>query len=323
MTTDNHRFHLAHVPADITVGACIGKGSNNRVFRATLASAGGEGHDVAFRVPRRGSDTQQGGSAFWERTCMLRASELGVHPHVHKAWTAKHAHKEWPSGLYTVCDMYDHDLEDVIYDEDLRADFGLRGGSDNVAQGIFRCLQTLAGESMFLFDLKASNIVLRKDSEGAIDVRILDFGTDFCEWTPPPHVGHMEEMRPRSHVISVVRQAIRDRACTSSGRPSEDEDALCAHILLAVMLVITSATISFNLYHDRREHKMSQAVRVQANPMLALTRDYVASMRGMDVRILKRVLREDAVRGVLRHYHGRRNSGTRRTLMFATDPSAC
>ena len=33
--------------------------------------------------------------------------------------------------------------------------------------------------------------------------------------------------------------------------------------------------------------------------------------------IVREVLRTDEVRGVLRHYHGRRDSGTRRTLGWA------
>lgn len=340
--------HTASVPEDVRIHESISKGSNNNAYRATLA---GE-HDVVFRAPRRRSDTQQRGSAYWEHRCMTRAAELGVHPRVHRAWIARHGRHEWPSGLYVLSDRYDHDLDDVLYDEGLREEYGLadeadgeeaegeeeeaegeeeeseseeseseeseEGGDEAVGQGILRCLATLAADSMFLFDLKASNIVLRKEEDERIDVRILDFGSDFCEWhdPPPPPDGTPPDL-PRTRAIDGLRASLLARGC------AEDVDALCAHVLLATMLVITSATITFNLRHGRNEHRMDHARRVRAHPLLRITRDYLASMRGENVRLVKQMLRDDAVRGVLRHYHGRRNSGTRRTLELATDARAC
>ena len=45
--------------------------------------------------------------------------------------------------------------------------------------------------------------------------------------------------------------------------------------------------------------------------------DLIRSMQGRNVALLREVLRTDEVRGVLRHYHGRRDAGTKRTLRFA------
>ena len=69
-------------------------------------------------MPRRRSDTQQKGSAIWEFAHTLKASQLGVSPNIYKAWYARHATPDYPSGLYVVTDLFEYDIHtyDGTYD---------------------------------------------------------------------------------------------------------------------------------------------------------------------------------------------------------------
>jgi len=94
-----------------------------------------------------------------------------------------------------------------------------------------------------------------------------------------------------------------------------------SHVLFATMLVQLACTTTRALYDDRHSHKMSAPERAQVNPLAPKCRQFLDSMQGRHIRMLRAVLRHDEVRGVMQHYHGRRNGGTRRTLLFARGES--
>lgn len=289
-------------PKDLVVGKELGKGSNNKVFEATL-----EGTSCILRAPRRGSDTQQRGSAVWEFRHLLKAAQLGVGPQVYDAWCAKHAHNEWPSGLYVITERLEHDLDTVLNDDPpLRKKAIAR--KDAIASATVECLRKLADELIFVYDLKPSNVMISfHDKDDGVDVRIIDFGRDFCEWSGCEH-------QPDSHtpIVTLLRKLIlaRDPAHT-------DVDVLVSHVLFASMLVELTATTTKRLRDDRRDTRLSAPQRREANVFASVTERFLASMQGRNVALLREVLRSDEVKTVLRHYHGRRDAGTRRTMRYA------
>lgn len=308
----------ARFPEGMEVHESLGKGSNNKVYRATVGE-----QDLALRAPRRRSDTQQRGSAMWEFRHTLKAAQLGVGPQVYDAWCAKHAKDGWPSGLYVVTERLDHDMDTVLCDEPELRQKAVEH-ADAIGAALLRCVHTLAKERIFVFDLKPSNIMVRfpeagtstthskkkqKQAPSVPEVRIIDFGRDFCEWAGCEH-----EPDARTPIVDMVRKLIlRDELAKT---PEEAEDLL-THVLFASMMVLFAATTTYRLYEGRDEHRMGAAERRECNMVAPIAKTLLESMQGRHVALVRHVLRVDEVRGVLRHYLGRRNSGTRRTLRFA------
>lgn len=291
----------AGIPEDVRIVRLLGKGSNNKVFRISR----GDGTYV-LRVPRRRSDTQQRGSAFWECRYTLRAAELGVGPLVYETWFSRHARDEWPSGLYMIMESFPHDLETVLVDEpSLRVKL-LQHKSD-VSEQIASALSKLANDLLFVYDLKPNNVVLSLGEP--TKVRIIDFGKDFCEWG-----GLTTEPDSNTPVISMLRRRVVRREPTWD---ASQVDALVSHILFAAMLMELAATTTRRLYDDRRDHRMSADERRDSNPFAPLALQLLESMQTQNIALLREVLRMDDVKSVFRHYHGRRNAGSRRTLAYA------
>ena len=289
------------LPEDLEVHEELGKGSNNRVFAATY-----RGEDVVFRAPRRRSDTQQNGSAHWEYQHMMLASECDVGPRIHVAWYARHATREWPSGLYVIMERFEHDMETALCeDREVIPRMIARRGA--VETEVLRCLEVLARRHLFVFDLKPSNMVVRFHEKGeGVDVRVIDFGRDFSECTIP----HPTQASPN---IDMLRRRIAAETVKD-----EDVDERISHILFCVMAIVLSATTTRCLYEDRGHHRLSESERADAHPLAAKVRTLLESLRTRDLALVRDLLRMDEVRGVLRHYHGRRNSGTGRTIRLAT-----
>ena len=288
------------LPDDLEIYEELGKGSNNKVFAASY-----KGESAVLRVPRRRSDTQQHGSAHWEYQHMSMASEWNVGPKIHRAWYARHATREWASGLYVIMERFDHDLETALCEDRDVIPKMLRCRSA-VESEVVRCLETLARNHLFVYDLKPSNMVVRFHEEGdGVDVRVIDFGRDFCEC----NVAHPTQSSPN---IDMLRRRIAE------GGDETRVDERISHILFSVMMIIFSATTTRCLYEDRGHHRLSESERADAHPLRAKVNELVQSLRGHDVALVRELLRMDEVRGVLRHYHGRRNSGTGRTMRFAS-----
>ena len=292
------------IPADMVVRRELGKGSNNKVFAATWKD-----EEVILRAPRRRSDTQQRSSAVWEFRHTLKASQLGVGPLVYDAWCAKHAKDEWPSGLYVITERLDCDLHTALCDDPGMRTLA-RTHVDALGTALVGCLQKLAENLVFVYDLKPSNVMVRLRDDH-VDVRVIDFGRDFCEWA-----GCEQDPDSRTPLVDMLRKRLvaRDGA--------QYDSKLVPHVLFATMLIVLAATTTHVLYEDRDEHRLPAAERAQLNPVAAHARRFLASMQGRNLALVREVLRTDEVRGVLRHYHGRRNAGTKRTLRYAQGTEA-
>ena len=329
LTPDTLSVHHTEVPPELSVGAEIGKGANNKVYRVDF-----HGHACVLRAPRRRSDTQQRGSAVWEMRHTLKAAQIGVGPAVYAAWCARHAQGKWPAGLYVVTERFTHDLEVLLCEEAPRATANCAA----IGESISTCLQSLAEARILVYDLKPSNMVVRfsggvaaprapraprllgaRGSAGrgarapasevpeVPEVKVIDFGRDFCEWGQA--TAGTDASTP---VIDMLRRHIESRSL-----PPSETQALLTHILFAVMVVQLSATTTRQLHEDRSEHRMDADARAAVNPVAPIAAKLLDSMQGCNKKLLREVLRHDDVRGVLRHYHGRRDAGTRRTLRLA------
>ena len=284
----------------------LGKGSNNKVFLMK------DKHDDMFilRVPRRRSDNQQKGSALLEMRQTIRAFQLGVAPTIYNVCFARHAKEMWTSGLYFITERYQTDFDDAIQDEETREMLLSNDGSliDDIGQQTIKHLESMANDDMLVYDLKPSNIVLKFDRNNHIDIKIIDYGRDFCEWKCNECDAEL-----RTPVLDGLTMLISKRSDLST----EDKTRLRRHIAFAVMLTQLSATTTRTLYSDRRSLKISSEERKRFNPFSVHASAFLSTMHGQKIELLKWALRTDEVRGVLRHYNGRRNAGTKRTLDFA------
>jgi hypothetical protein len=98
---------------------------------------------------------------------------------------------------------------------------------------------------------------------------------------------------------------------------SSEVQSLVSHILFATMMVIVAATCTRRLHEERGHHRMGASEREASNPVALIVRQLIDSMQGRHVALVRELLRMDEVRGVLRHYHSRRDCGTGRTLKLA------
>ena len=151
--------------------------------------------------------------------------------------------------------------------------------------------------------------MVKFEDEG-VRVRIVDFGRDFCEWA-----GCEQDPDSRTPTVDMLRKRVRAREGADASR--EHVDAIVKHVLFAAMLIEFAATTTRCLRDDRDVHRLSAAERREANFVADLATELMQSMQGRNLALVRHVLRVDEVRGVLRHYHGRRNAGTRRTFRFA------
>lgn len=273
----------------------LGKGKNNKTSVVQWKDG-----TFVLRCPRRKSDTEMHGSAEWECMQTMHASQLGAGPLVFAAWFRKHAAKSSsalkPSGLYMIMERFDLDLDKFLLCDKRRYD---EGTMDMIAGCVADCLATLSGGDMFLFDLKPQNIVLSFPPDGRPRARIIDFGRDFCEWK-----GGDSREDVKTPVIDMVR-----RLCSS---PEE-----VRHVLFSSMLVQFAAVTTYLLQTARHETRDCSSTRKRINAFARLTEKHLDNMRAMHINVVRKVLRQDDVKGVLKHYNGRRNAGTGRTLRLA------
>jgi len=159
-----------------------------------------------------------------------------------------------------------------------------------------------------------------------VTVRIIDFGRDFCEWGGASTLERDKctpiiDILRRTIVAEDVRRSVQDKNNSNVGTHAlhrGDMDERLRHIVFATMIVNLSATTTRHLYHERKRTRMVGDLRRDMNPIAPLCRTLVSSMQGRNIHLLRLALRYDEVRGVLEHYHGRRNAGTKRTLRFAS-----
>jgi len=290
------------LPSDFVIHGCLGKGANNKALHVTW-----NGEERVLRVPRRKSDTRQRGSSKWEYVYTRRASELQVSPTLYDAWYLRHAHGPWASGLYFVMEYFPRNLGRLFKrSEEWKCVIAHREG---IGASLVSMLERLSSDMLFNYDLKPQNIVLRYDeAEKCYAVRIIDFGCDFCEWSNADVRSSVDHKSP---IIDLIARTL----LTEGGQDVNNERL--KHILFATMLVQMSCTTSRELENDKTRNRMSRTIRVDINPIQDKCKEFVRGMQGRNMNLLRMVIRHDDVRGLLEHYHGRRNAGTRRTIRFA------
>ena len=273
----------------------LGRGSNNRAYRALW-----NGTECVLRVPRRRSDTQQRESALWEFKQTQRAGELEAGPRVLAGWYARHASDEWTSGLYMITECFDSDLESLLcHATDHQSVPPER--RQEAEEAIADCVRRLAADGLFVFDLKPSNVVINSlEGEGPVKARIIDYGRDFCEWTGCP-----EDPTAKTTVLTMLDK-----------RTHGDEKRVCTVIYCAMLALLSSMTTQV-LYEERAQHRMDERMRYAVHPVRRSFQKIWDEIRDADRALVRHVLRCDDVRGVLRHYHGRRNSGTEYAIQTA------
>ena len=261
----------AKLPTQLRLHEELGKGANNKVFRATLF-----GQDCVLRAPRRGSDTQQRGSAMWEFRHTLKASQLGVGPALYQAWCARHAHEEWPSGLYLVTERMPHDLETVLSEDAALRPLAV-ARRDDIGAAAAACLHKLAEARIFVFDLKPGNIVVDGLEGECRDARAR------CARARPRRMSRPRRGRAssRAHFASGAGRRRgrrrRDAHIDLPAPPRADERRARGRRRggrprrarpLGVMLVVLAATTTHQLRADRRHNRTDARERV-APPLCA------------------------------------------------------
>lgn len=264
----------------------LGKGANNVVYKGSFG-----GTTVALRLPVRGSDTQSYDRAAKEAALMLKAATLHAGPKIIDLWYVKHANSEIRSGLGAVMELLDLELHKVLAGRE-------PGLAAQAAEGCLRCVNSLASAGVILTDLKPQNVMVRAAMRGgAPSVRIIDFGSEFAEATFPPFKPY------ETPLLGFIAELV-------------DDARLRQHLMATSMLVQLSATTAREM-HLRFQDKQRKPTPTPVNALAAATATHLASMRLTNVANVRRILRRDQFKSVLRHYSGRENSGTGRTLRFA------
>lgn len=286
------------LPDSIEIVDEVGRGSNNRVYRAVYKDE----TPVVVRTPRRKSDTERAGYAMWEFKHTLIASRLGVAPVLYDCWYNRHAKPKQRSGLFMIQEYFPSDLGRAMIDQQEE----VLECMETITTKVTSHLKTIADADMLVYDLKPSNIVI--NMEDTVDVRLIDFGREFCE-----HGNLKEDGTRRTPVMNVARQLSRSYA----KKHHENENSVYRHLLYSTMVIILAAITTFNIYENRGTFRADHILRARLNFMRIPASVILDETRGNFVRLIKEMLRQEDIRSMMRHYVGRRNSGTRRILRLA------
>lgn len=276
----------------------LGKGSNNAVYLAQSK----DGSKVVVRQPRRNSDTQRIGNASWEFRNTAIATQLGICPKMYDAWYVRHATRLQRGGLHIVCDYYPKDVHSLLCDNP----YDVIPIAKEMRTQVMKHLRTMADNNLFCYDLKPANMVFK---DKPVDVRLIDFGRDFCEWRP---YSHKNEFLERAPVLSYI-QNLADKYADDRLSP----EVLYTDLTFAVMVIMLSANIAFTLDQSRNAIRASFAERSILNFMAGAAAELRTSTRGSHVTLIKEILRQRDIKDTIRHYMGRRNCGTKRVFYYA------
>jgi tRNA A-37 threonylcarbamoyl transferase component Bud32 len=286
-------------PKGFKVIESMGKGANNFVRLAEL-----KGIKYVIREPRRRSDTQRHENAVCEFRNTICASRIGIAPALYDAWFCRHSSKRQKNGLYLICEHFDRDLSHMVSS----SPGTLLLHRQQVAERALRNISAMSEAGLFNYDLKPSNAVVRKDEKGGFDLRFIDFGKDFCELNPFPPSGELDFLQSCPVTSQLQRFLLTN--CDSIREAGE----AYASVLFKAMLIIFSATLSCcieSLDCVSLEQKSSLHI---VGPACQRAR---CNSTKVEMDAIKMVLRNEDVRGTLRHYLGRSNSGTRRIFRYA------
>jgi hypothetical protein len=275
----------------------LGKGANNAAYQAKLS-----GIDVVYREPRTNSDTQRIANAEWEFRNSVIAASVEAGPLVYDAWYTRHSTKQQRAGLHMVTEYFPGDLHELIigHPEQVARNW------DALRSQTVGHLRRMAEAHLLSYDLKPANMVMRMQP---FDVRFIDFGRDFCEWrpyqTPSAHVD-------RAPLLSFVQQ-LADAHTTDRVAA----DVLYTTLIFAVMAIVLSANMEFTLQQSSTAMRASRLEGCSLNFMFDVCANLRRTMDPATVRLIREILRQRDLRDTLRHYIGRRNSGTQRTFAYA------
>jgi len=254
---------------------------------------------LAVRTPRHASDTRMMSHATWEFETTALAARHGVAPTLYDAFYAKHTTSRQRRGLHLMTRWYPMDLRTAVvrfhdaWDDGVLQDLGRR---------LLAHVEQLARMGIFHFDLKAQNVVVDADATDVRDVRILDFGKEFCQRRGSDHMALWR------HIDKLV-----DREQWAGPRARNAE-----HVAKLAMLALFSCVISHELNDARIDFKTLDATaRAALNPLRDIVRDEFDAAPPVAIRCAREVLRDDEVRDLLRHYCGAHNACTKRVFRMA------
>ena len=265
--------------------------SMKHIQLGALADATG---DYVLRGPRHDSDTVKQSHAQWESELCLRTAQWKVGPPIFDIWYCSRTTREQRRGLYMVMQHYECDLTDAI----LKKTPTMIDNSVEIGAQIVGRVLTLSQQGILLYDIKPSNVVLNLDP---VDVRLIDFGRDFCESLDSGGGGQ---------VIHELQRELEHEGYT--------ERADVCRLLGLVMLVQLSAIFSSEIQRLRFSLKiLSRTQRKALNGMRVHLYSLRRETSGRMVRVVRAALRNESIRSNLRHYLGARDSATRRVLALS------
>lgn len=275
-----------HPDLKISFDERLGRGANNVVFRGAFGET-----SVAVRLPIRGSDTQNAERARKEAALAVRAASIGAGPGVIDLWFLRHASETLFSGLGMVLEILDVDLGKVLQ-------YGDKADASLATEGTLRALQQLAKEGIVLCDLKPQNVMVKHAVRGGAPiVRIIDFGSEFAE---APFAPFTASETPLLGFIATLAP----------------ETSLQTHLIATSMLCQLSATTTRDL-HSRFQKTLKRPTKTPVHALAHACDRHLTGMRLSNIALVRKILRKEQFRTILRHYSGRHNSGTRRTFRFA------
>lgn len=289
------------LPNNIMLADEIGRGSNNRVYRGLYD----ETTPIVVRIPRRKSDTEKAGFAMWEFKHTLVASRLGVAPILYDSWYNRHGKQKQKAGLYMIQEYFPSDLMNAL-DEYQDEVIERRNEIGTMIKGH---IDKLAKADMLCYDLKPGNIVVRFE-DGSMDLKFIDFGREFCEHAPTMS---KEENQHRTPVTNIARTIAKKYA----GKHKLRETDVYQHLLYCVMTVVLSAITTYTIHSQRESLKANYSLRKELNFTMDVANELLDTTRGDFIKLVKEMLRQEDIKDLLRHYLGRRNSGTKRVMRFA------
>lgn len=276
-------------------------GSNNAFCRAH--SSKHLGHDIGVRRPLKKSDTRKMSSASEEAKLTLIAAYVNASPKVFDIWYCARGTREQNKGLHVVMERFPNDMHDIIF-RDLEFLERHRG---DIARELDKCAIALSKVGMITYDIKSSNIVVRKDP---LDVKFIDYGNDYCEMYDMSAID-LQGKRAHGGENPVLSELV------AQCRRFKNSKKIFESVVRISILVCLSANISNEIHKRRREYNLGQDLRRRMNPL----HDYMKHLRqgtpAAIVRLVKVVLRSDNVRECNEHYNGNRNSCVKRMFRHA------
>jgi len=275
----------------------IGQGSNNAVYLARCEDGG----SVVIRHPRSKSDSRRRDAAIKEFRHSAIAARLSVGPELLDAWYSRHSTKTQKAGLHMIMKHYENDLSHLL------SDFKkLLQVKDSAADLIASHLRKLADNCILAIDLKPANVVYQLSP---FDMRIIDFGCDYCESRP----FNSDEVDEKSAVTAYIHKLAREN---STGIDSE---TLYKDLLYVSMVILLSANMQYcaSQKYCKKFQRCSAAELSKLNILADTAHRLRETSTGSFVKLVRKIMRFPDIRDVFAHYNGRRNSGTRRVFRFA------